>query len=144
MQTMVYEIGRIRRNFLDQPQGAIGPKLLDTIREGLAISDDTYLALRRTLDTWRDEFFTDFAGTDAILWPATPKTAPLGLEWTGDASFIAPWTTLGGPVVTMPVGKSSAGMPIGCLLAGMPGSDFAFAATARHLAEGAEDRDQIF
>jgi hypothetical protein len=35
-------------------------------------------------------------------------------------------------------------MPIGCLLAGMPGSDFAFAATARRLAEGAEDRDQIF
>ncbi|PPR25431.1 MAG: Glutamyl-tRNA(Gln) amidotransferase subunit A [Alphaproteobacteria bacterium MarineAlpha10_Bin3] len=143
-QTMIYEISRIRRAFLDRPQGAIGPKLLDTIRQGLTISDDAYLEARRALDAWRDEFFAAFAGTDAILWPATPKTAPKGLDWTGDASFIAPWTALGGPVVTMPAGKSASGMPIGCLLAGMPGSDFAFAATARRLAEAAEDNDSVF
>ncbi len=144
MQTMIYEISRIRRAFLDQPEGAIGPMLLDAIRDGLAISDDAYLKLRRTLDKWRDEFFANFADIDAIVWPATPKTAPKGLEWTGDAGFIAPWTTLGGPVVTMPAGKSSSGMPIGCLLAGLPGSDLAFAATARRLADAAEDRDSVF
>ena len=67
MQTMIYEISRIRRAFLDQPEGAIGPMLLDAIREGLAISDDAYLKLRRTLDKWRDEFFANFADIDAIV-----------------------------------------------------------------------------
>lgn len=142
--TMTYEIGRVRRGFLDLPDGAIGPKLLETIREGLEISDGAYRDGRRRLDELRDEFFAAFAGTDAILWPATPKTAPKGLAWTGDASYIAPWTALGGPVVTMPAGQSSAGLPIGCLLAGPPGDDFAFAATARRLAEAAEDHETVF
>jgi aspartyl-tRNA(Asn)/glutamyl-tRNA(Gln) amidotransferase subunit A len=142
--TMTYEIGHVRRGFLDQPQGMIGPKLLETIREGLTISDDAYLEGRRIIDGFRDELYGAFAGVDAILWPATPKTAPKGLDWTGDASFIAPWTALGGPVVTMPVGKSSDGLPIGCLLAGMPGGDFALAATARRLADAAEDHSTLF
>ncbi len=142
--TMTHEIGRVRRGFLDAPYGAIGPKLLEAIRQGLTISDDAYLDGRRALDAVRDKFFAAFSGIDAILWPATPKTAPKGLEWTGDASFIAPWTALGGPVVTMPAGKSADGMPIGCLLAGMPGADFAFAATARRIANAAEDHETVF
>ncbi|MEX2617109.1 MAG: amidase [Alphaproteobacteria bacterium] len=140
---MEYEIGRIRRAFLDEPQGMIGPLLLETIRDGLKITDEAYFAARRSMDAMRAEFFAAFPATDAFLWPATPKPAPKGLAWTGDASYISPWTALAGPVVTMPSGRVAAGLPVGCLLAGAPGADLAFAGIARRLADAAEDHDTL-
>ena len=38
----------------------------------------------------------------------------------------------------MPVGLSSEKMPIGCLVAGAPGSDYRFASIARKIADAAE------
>ena len=136
--TMEYEIGRFQRELLDKPKGSVGPYLCEAIERGLEISDADYFEARRAIDNARHSFFNHFPDTDAFLWPATPKTAPKGLEWTGDASYISPWTALGGPVVTMPAGLSSENMPIGCLLAGTPGSDYRFAGTARKIADAAE------
>jgi aspartyl-tRNA(Asn)/glutamyl-tRNA(Gln) amidotransferase subunit A len=141
--TMEYEIGRIRRNFLDEPQGMIGPMLLETIRAGLEIPEDAYFAARRSLDAMRGDFFFAFPDTDAFLWPATPKPAPKGLAWTGDATYISPWTALAGPVVSMPAGLTRDGLPVGCLLAGAPGTDLSFAGVARRLAAAAEDHDTV-
>ena len=136
--TMEYEIGRFQRELLDKPEGSVGPYLCEAIERGLGIAEEDYFESRRALDNARDIFFDHFSDTDAFLWPATPKTAPKGLEWTGDASYISPWTVLGGPVVTMPAGLSSENMPIGCLLAGTPGSDYRFASIARKIAKAAE------
>ncbi|MCZ6744396.1 MAG: amidase, partial [Alphaproteobacteria bacterium] len=102
--TMEYEIGRIQRRLLDEPEGRVGIKLTETIRRGNKIADAAYLDARRKLDEVRTEFFDTFRGVDAFLWPATPKTAPKGIAWTGEPKFISPWTALGGPVVTMPAG----------------------------------------
>jgi aspartyl-tRNA(Asn)/glutamyl-tRNA(Gln) amidotransferase subunit A len=142
--TMEYDIGRTRRAFLDEAEGQIGAHLLEVIQSGLAIPDADYHEGRREIDSLRDAFFTTFADADAFLWPATPKTAPKGLSWTGDAKYISPWTALGGPVVTMPTGQSAAKLPIGCLVAGAPGTDFAFAGIARSMATSAEDHDTTF
>ena len=136
--TMEYEIGRFQRELLDKPQGSVGPYLCEAIERGLGIPEADYFDARRAIDNARHTFFNHFPDTDAFLWPATPKTAPKGLEWTGDASYISPWTALGGPVVTMPAGLSSENMPIGCLLAGAPGSDYRFASVARKIAEASE------
>ena len=75
-----------------------------------------------------------FPDTDAFLWPAAPGTAPEGLAWTGDPKYIAPWTALGGPIVTLPTGKTSSGLPLGCLLAGRPGEDHDMCRNARRIA----------
>ena len=123
---------------LDKPKGSVGPYLCEAIERGLEISEADYFEARRAIDNARHNFFNHFPDSDAFLWPATPQTAPKGLEWTGDASYISPWTALGGPVVTMPAGLSSENMPIGCLLAGTPGSDYRFAGTARKIADAAE------
>jgi aspartyl-tRNA(Asn)/glutamyl-tRNA(Gln) amidotransferase subunit A len=136
--TMEYDAGHTRKDLLDEPQGTVGDFLCEALRRGLATPDTDYYAGRRKIDTARHTFFNHFPETDAFLWPATPKTAPEGLAWTGDASYISPWTTLGGPVVTMPVGLSSEKMPIGCLLAGFPGRDYRFASIARRIADAAE------
>jgi hypothetical protein len=37
---------------------------------------------------------------------------------TGDPRYIAPWTALGGPIVTQPIGHDAYGLPIGMLHAG--------------------------
>lgn len=139
--TMEFDVGRIQKGLLDEPEGSIGLYLCEAIRRGLEIPQEAYLAGRRAIDSARSTFFNHFPDTDAFLWPATPATAPKGLEWTGDASYISPWTALGGPVVTMPAGLSSERMPIGCLVAGEPGSDYRFARTARRIAEAAERND---
>ena len=136
--TMEYDIGHTQKELLDKPQGSVGNYLCEAIARGLEIADNDYFDARRTIDTARHSFFNSFEDTDAFIWPATPKTAPKGLEWTGDASYISPWTALGGPVVTMPAGLSSENLPIGCLLAGAPGSDYRFASIARKIADAAE------
>ena len=136
--TMEYEIGRIQRRLLDEPQGRVGAKLSETIRRGSKIDDAAYLDGRRALDDARSEFFGALEGVDAFLWPATPKTAPRGIAWTGEPKFISPWTALGGPVVTMPAGAGADGLPIGCLVTGAPGSDFRFGRIACRIAEAAE------
>ena len=136
--TMEYDAGHTRKDLLDEPAGSVGDFLCDALRRGLATPDTAYYAGRHEIDAARHAFFNHFPDTDAFIWPATPKTAPKGLAWTGDASYISPWTALGGPVVTMPVGLSSENMPIGCLVAGLPGTDYRFASIARKIADIAE------
>ena len=136
--TMEYEIGRIQRPLLNEPEGHVGIKFIEAIRRGNEIADSAYLDARRKLDEVRTEFFDAFRGVDAFLWPATPKTAPKGIAWTGEPKFISPWTALGGPVVTMPAGCAADGLPIGCLVTGTPGSDFRFGRIAFRIAEAAE------
>jgi aspartyl-tRNA(Asn)/glutamyl-tRNA(Gln) amidotransferase subunit A len=70
---------------------------------------------------------------DVFLWPATPDTAPEGLGWTGEPKYIAPWTALGGPIVTVPAGLAGSGLPLGCILSSRPGSDAMMCAWARAL-----------
>ena len=72
---------------------------------------------------------------DVCLWPAAPTTAPEGLAWTGEPKYIAPWTALGGPIVTMPAGLAANGLPLGVIAAGRPGSDAEMCRWARRLAE---------
>ena len=66
-----------------------------------------------------------------FLWPAAPGPAPEGLESTGEPKYIAPWTALGGQMVTMPIGKTLEGMPLGSILCGLPGKDLATGSLAR-------------
>jgi aspartyl-tRNA(Asn)/glutamyl-tRNA(Gln) amidotransferase subunit A len=53
---------------------------------------------------------------------------------TGDPSFIIPFTTLGGPIVSVPVAVAPQGLPLGLMLIGAPGTDRTIAATSKRLA----------
>lgn len=136
--TMLYEMSRIYRYGLDLAPGLIGVKFLAAVRDGLAISDERYLGERAALDGLRTRFLADTADADVYLWPAAPDTAPRGLEWTGDPRFISPWTLMGGPIVTVPVGKARNGLPLGCIVAGAPGTDSEMCSHARVIASTIE------
>jgi aspartyl-tRNA(Asn)/glutamyl-tRNA(Gln) amidotransferase subunit A len=45
-----------------------------------------------------------------------------------------PFTALGGPIVSIPVGTGSDGMPLGLMLIGAPGTDSATASVAERTA----------
>lgn len=130
---MLHEMARIYRDVLDTPD-RVGPRFREGVREGLAISDERYRRERLELDGLREAFFAALDEVDAFLWPAAPGPAPEGIESTGDPRFIAPWTALGGPIVTMPATTSAAGLPLGCILAGRPGADSSMCRMARRLA----------
>lgn len=133
--THLYETGRALRHLLDVPKGLCGDKILEAVRDGLAMSTERYLDERAEIDAMRAALFAAHADADVLLWPATPEPAPKGLAWTGERKYIAPWTALGGPVVTMPAGKAGNGLPLAVLLCGHPGLDRALCHHARRLAE---------
>ena len=125
-----YEASRIYRALLDLPEDRVGPKFREMIGKGLALSETTYRDDRTRLAAARATFWATFPETDAILFPATPQTAPAGLASTGDPRYIGPWTALGGPIVTQPIDHHAYGLPIGMLVCGRPGSDRALARIA--------------
>ncbi|MGD9828095.1 MAG: amidase [Hyphomicrobiaceae bacterium] len=136
--TMVYEAGRAHRAFIDLPPGQIGTRLLEAIREGLAIPTERYLDERGELDAMRRQFFPAHRDAHVFLWPAAPGAAPAGLASTGDPRYIAPWTMLGGPIVTIPAGLGADGLPLGCILSARPGADAEMCDWARRIAGVAE------
>jgi len=137
---MLYQTGRVHRSLLDLPGDQVGEKLREAVEMGAGIGDDEFRTLRRSLTDARHRLYESVADAHAVLWPAAPDTAPPGLAWTGDPRYIAPWTALGGPVVTVNVGTDGNGLPIGALLAGAPGTDAAFTGLARRLAAALEVR----
>lgn len=139
--TMLYEAGRALRFLLDHPENQVGAKLREAIHTGLAIEPSRYLDEREEIDRMREALFAASTDIDVFLWPAAPGPAPEGLGWTGDPKYIAPWTALGGPIVTMPAGKTSTGLPLGVIVSSRPGSDTAMSGWARRLAAAAERHD---
>jgi len=63
-----------------------------------------------------------FAPYDAILAPATNCVAP-DRTTTGDPVFNSPWSYVGFPVVSFPIGASPNGLPIAMQLIGAPRSE---------------------
>ncbi|MDD9984523.1 MAG: amidase [Gammaproteobacteria bacterium] len=135
---MLYQTGRVHRNLLDLPRDQVGEKLREAVETGAGIGDGEFRTLCGSLTSARHRLFESVSDAHAVLWPAAPDTAPPGLAWTGDPRYIAPWTALGGPVVTVNVRADGAGLPIGALLAGAPGTDADFTGIARRLAEALE------
>lgn len=132
--TMLYEMSRIYSYTRSLEPGQIGAKFVAAVGDGLDIPQERYLTERARLDTLRTILLAANPQADGFLWPAAPDTAPRGLDWTGDPRFISPWTLIGGPIVTVPVAIAKNGLPLGCILAGRPGSDRAMCETARRVA----------
>lgn len=96
---------------------------LAAIDAGKAILARDYISALdwpKLLNAALDEIFDR---CDAIICPATPSAAPLGLENTGSAIYNGLWTLCGLPVVTLPLFEDSAGLPMGLQMVGRRGND---------------------
>jgi Asp-tRNA(Asn)/Glu-tRNA(Gln) amidotransferase A subunit family amidase len=79
-----------------------------------------------------------FERCDVIVTPATPGTAPAGLDFTGDPSFCTLWTLCGMPALCLPLMQGGNGLPLGVQLVGRRGDDARLLRTARWLVDRVE------
>jgi len=119
----------------EQGRDKLSARLRGIIEHGQQVLAADYIrALARIplLNITLDEIFDRY---DAILTPAAPGEAPLGLEATGSPVFCTTWSLLGTPAITLPLLRGSNGMPIGVQLVGLRGNDGRLLRTAQWLSE---------
>jgi Asp-tRNA(Asn)/Glu-tRNA(Gln) amidotransferase A subunit family amidase len=92
--------------------------LKSLVASGKAIAAPDYLAAKALQERWRLALGSEMKGFDALLTLPAFGEAPRGLHYTGDAEYCAPWTLLGVPAVTLPVGFGKNGLPLGLQLVG--------------------------
>lgn len=119
-----------RASFAAHRQG-YGPMITRLLDEGLATAAVDYAAalarqrhLRRAVGQW-------FEGFDVLLAPSTDTTAPPRLDTTGARTFQSPWSYAGVPVVSIPCGLGTDGMPAAVQLVGRPHDDARLLQVAR-------------
>jgi aspartyl-tRNA(Asn)/glutamyl-tRNA(Gln) amidotransferase subunit A len=71
-------------------------------------------------------------GLDALVAPAAVGPAP-DRSSTGDPAFNSPWSYLGFPTVSFPVGYSAERLPLAVQLIGRPGTDLELLRLAKRL-----------
>ena len=82
-----------------------------------------YLQALRARRMLRDAILPLFADSDVLIMPTTPSPAPEGIESTGNAALLTPWSLLGFPAATVPCGLAENGLPLGLQIVGPPGKD---------------------
>jgi aspartyl-tRNA(Asn)/glutamyl-tRNA(Gln) amidotransferase subunit A len=91
---------------------AYGPMIASLLDRGLGMPAVEYAAALEQLRQFRLRIPDLFDGLDALVMPATDTTAPATLATTGNKKFQCPWSCAGVPVVSLPCGLASDGMPV--------------------------------
>ena len=118
---MGYEAARVH----EQRYREHGDRMVDMavlVRQGAETPAADYDEARRFIESCRARAAALFGRTPIILTPAAVGPAPFSLASTGDPRMNAPWTALGVPAVTIPIGEAS-GLPLGLQLVGNRGED---------------------
>jgi aspartyl-tRNA(Asn)/glutamyl-tRNA(Gln) amidotransferase subunit A len=105
------------------------PRIADLLQEGQDISAVDYIQARER--QFRDQETIDdlLRIVDALVVPATLGPAP-DVSTTGDPVFNSPWSFLGVPTVSFPLGLSAEGLPLAVQLIGRDGFDLHLLRTA--------------
>jgi aspartyl-tRNA(Asn)/glutamyl-tRNA(Gln) amidotransferase subunit A len=116
---------------LENRPGTFDPKTLEFLKKGLTTPAVKYVHSLDVQRRFRRDSAVILQHYDAILVPSTNFTAPAGLESTGDPVFNNPWSMSGNPVVGLPSGLSSQGLPMAVQLVGAAFAEGRLLALAR-------------
>jgi Asp-tRNA(Asn)/Glu-tRNA(Gln) amidotransferase A subunit family amidase len=111
--------------------GTFDPKTLEFLKKGLTTPAVKYVHSLDVQRRFRRDSAVLLQHYDAILVPSTNFTAPAGLDSTGDPVFNNPWSMSGNPVVGLPSGLSSQGLPMAVQLVGAAFAEGRLLALAR-------------
>ena len=120
----------------------LSDRLRGMIEEGLAVRAVDYIRALDGMAVLNAGLEKLFERYDAIVTPAAPGEAPVGLEATGDPAFCTLWTYCGVPALTLPLLTGPNGMPVGVQLVGRRHYDGRLLRTARWLSRGAAARSR--
>ena len=128
---MAYEAARVH----EQRYREHGDRMADMavlVRQGMDTPAARYDETRRVIETCREQAVALFERTPIILSPAAVGPAPFSLASTGDPRMNAPWTALGVPAMTIPMGEAG-GLPLGLQLVADRGEDLRVLHAAVHV-----------
>ena len=120
---MGYEGCRALAPELERSAHLLSATLREVLAAGDAVTLAEYQGALADADTARHAFMQGSAPFDVLLVPSAPGAAPGSLDSTGNAVFNRPWTTIGVPCVTIPVGSAANGLPLGIQFVGRPDED---------------------
>src|ERR1700722_7023948 len=92
--------------------------LKSLVEAGKKHSATDSLSARKIQETRKNAFAGEMSGYDALLTSPAFGEAPRGLHYTGDAEYCAPWTFLGVPAATLPIGFGKNKLPLGLQIVG--------------------------
>lgn len=121
----IVQFSDIARNYgpiADAHPSLVSGKLKEIIAEGRTFSNADIAAARAEREPLYDALRPILVNFDAILTPAAPGPALVGLSATGSPMFNALWTYLGMPCISLPLLKAD-GMPLGVQLVGARATD---------------------
>ncbi|HUQ94052.1 MAG TPA: amidase [Bryobacteraceae bacterium] len=128
----MYEGARTLEQTYRQHGSAVGVKLAQLIRDGLAMPEDTYRAALAVLEEGRRDMAEVFQTYPVLLSPAAPGQAPFGLASTGDPKCNAAWTGLHVPAVSIPIPVGEGLLPMGLQMTAAANQEALLIATACH------------
>ena len=108
---MAVEAAAYHREQFAAHRDSYGPMITGLLDQGLTIAGVDYAAALAHQRDFRRRIGRLPDGFDALVMPATDTTAPATLETTGNKKFQAPWSYTGVPVISIPCGLASDGMP---------------------------------
>ncbi|MEA3124729.1 MAG: hypothetical protein QOD67_1748 [Caballeronia sp.] len=124
---------------VDRSPELVSAPMRELVEQGRALPAIDYArtkVLQERMAHRFERWIRETMALDALLVAPASGEPPRGLDSTGDASFCAPWTFLGVPAITVPVGFGPAGLPLGAQLVGAANGD----AALLDLAEWVEER----
>jgi Asp-tRNA(Asn)/Glu-tRNA(Gln) amidotransferase A subunit family amidase len=101
----------------------LSAQLIDAIEEAHAFPGRRYFDALHTGRRCAAKIESLFGDADVLIAPSAIGEAPATLASTGDPLFNRPWQLLGCPVIGLPCGRGSLGLPIGVSVIARPGQD---------------------
>jgi Asp-tRNA(Asn)/Glu-tRNA(Gln) amidotransferase A subunit family amidase len=117
----------------DRGRDRLSASLRGQIERGREVSAVEYRKAVARIEVLNAGFAPLFDEFDAIITPATPGTAPAGLESTGSPLLCTLWTFTGMPALSAPLLRGENGMPLGVQLVAARGDDARLLRSARWL-----------
>jgi amidase len=105
--------------------------LKSLVEAGKKHSAIDYLSAKAMQEARKNAFAGEMSGYDALLTLPAFGEAPRGLHYTGDAEYCAPWTFLGVPAATLPIGFGKNKLPLGLQIVGGYRGDLRMLRTAK-------------
>lgn len=113
--TMLVDAAASHERLIRRFPESYGSRVRSFVETGMAIPAHTYVRAQALRREYREKALADWQTFDVIALP-TAETAAPGLETTGSPSLQAVVTLFGFPAVTLPVGLTSDGLPVGLQL----------------------------